>query len=163
MARNRQTPTARTRATAGRPGSGGRPAPKPAPGSANRSSGQAAGKKPAGSAVNTGATRTQAPTTSRPWRRRLERASAPVLLRLSRVPRWIQFAVMLALLLAGLFAPGTIAAVFLGLIALFLIWLLALSWPELPAPGRMGRLMVIGLVLFSALIRLSGLHVGPRH
>jgi hypothetical protein len=174
MARDRNQPTARNRASGGRPTSGARTPSKPAP-TPGRSGGKP--KQPAktnarpksASAKPTGNPKVKRPQptptsySSSPPRRRLERASAPVLLRLNAVPRWVPTAVMLLLLLAGLFSPSTIAAIFLSLVALFLAWLLALAWPTLPPPGRLARLMVIGLVLFSALVRLSGLHVGPRH
>ena len=49
-----------------------------------------------------------------------------------------------ALLVAGLMVPnGALAALFLGLLMLMLLWLIALSWPVLTAPARFMRLGVI--------------------
>ena len=175
MARNRNTPKARTRANAGRPatgsaGSRAAGAKRTSPtGTGKNQSAKAGTRRPSpgrgsGPKVARGLTNGKQPalTTSRA-RRRLERASAPVLIRLNRAPRWVPTAVMLVLLLIGLFTPGSVSAALLAAVALILAWLLALAWPTLAAQGRFARILVIGLVLFSALVRLSGLNVVRKH
>lgn len=143
---NRSKPTARNRGGSRSTGSGGRP----------RNTGRQAPKSKPAQPV-------EPVLSTNPWRRRLERASAPVLLRLHYAPRWFLSVVMIGLLLLGLFVPGPVAAVFLLLVALMITWLLALSWPALTTGNRVMRLLIIGMLLFSALIRAAGLHVPTHH
>lgn len=70
--------------------------------------------------------------------------------------------IMFALLLAGVFLPSLAAAIALAVVALLLIWLHTLSWPALGRAARIGRVIVVALVLMAALVRLSGLHFVPR-
>ena len=87
------------------------------------------------------------------FRKRLEKASAPYLVKLHSLPRWALPILMTALLLVGLFAnPEAPAGFWLGLISMLIIvgilaWLLALSWPLLTSSSRALRTFV-ALVLF---------------
>jgi hypothetical protein len=58
---------------------------------------------------------------------------------LSRLPRWLPFAVALGLAVFGALVHGPAGAVALGLVALFLAWLAYLSWPALTPPARVLR------------------------
>lgn len=85
----------------------------------------------------------------------LERWSAPALVRLTRVPRWLVAALMAVLLLAGLAVDGPIGALGLGVLAGFLAWLLALSWPVLPTASRLVRLLVVAVVTVAAVVQAT--------
>lgn len=79
----------------------------------------------------------------------LERLSAPVLLRLHGMPRWLFPFVTGILLVVGLMVTNAFAAVFfLSLLLLMLLWLIALSWPLLSPIARLMR----GAVLLSLLM-----------
>jgi hypothetical protein len=80
-------------------------------------------------------------------RERIARRSAVALLRLRRLPRWALLLAVLALTLTGLFVAGPGGAAALLVVALLLAWLLALSWPRLPAGGRLARMAVLTAVL----------------
>lgn len=79
----------------------------------------------------------------------LNRVSAPILLAMHALPRWVVPVIMGLLLAGGLFLSGPwnwLGAVLLGLVTLIVLWLYVLSWPVLPPAGRVGRaLVVIGL------------------
>lgn len=79
-------------------------------------------------------------------RQRLEQASLPALTALNRLPRWVPFLAVLALMLAGIFVP-TWGWVLLLVVVLFLLWTLYLSWPALDGTGRIMRLAVILLAV----------------
>jgi hypothetical protein len=80
--------------------------------------------------------------------------SAPYLVRLHALPRWVLPLFMTALLLVGLFAnPAATAGFWLGLVSMLiivgiLVWLLTLSWPLLSSTSRVLRTFV-ALVLFA--------------
>ncbi|HET8600482.1 MAG TPA: DUF6703 family protein [Segeticoccus sp.] len=96
--------------------------------------------------------------TSRPaspgLRGAVERASMPLLTRLSRLPRVVPFLSMLALLLVGAFLGGPVGVVLVAVAALFLAWLLYLAWPKLGGNERLMRLAVIALVVAVAVVQL---------
>jgi hypothetical protein len=76
-----------------------------------------------------------------------------VVIRLSRMPRWVVPIIALALLLGGLFTTGLIAAICLVILAAAMLWLTALSWP-LSTPGaRAMRLLGVLVVLAAAVWR----------
>lgn len=73
----------------------------------------------------------------------IERASLPLLLRLSKLPRAVPFAVLLAALVVSVFVGGVVGVVLTGLVAVFVGWLLYLGWPRLGAGERIGRVAVL--------------------
>lgn len=81
----------------------------------------------------------------------------PLLLRIHRMPRWLLAAVLAVLLLLGLLLPTSWAGLFLLLVAAFLGWLLALSWPLLDGRGRLIRAAAVLVVLAGGVARLAGL------
>lgn len=93
---------------------------------------------------------------SSPLRRAVERRSSAPLTWLSTRPRWLPFALVLALLLGGLFAPTAIALVLLAVLVVLLAWLTYLAWPKLEQSGRLTRLVVLGLVVYVAATRIAG-------
>ena len=83
-------------------------------------------------------------------RRTLERSSARPLVVLHQLPVWVVPLLLTALLIAGLSVPGLIGAVALVLVAAFLGWLAAVSWPRLTPSGRLLRVAAIAGVLVIA-------------
>ena len=86
-------------------------------------------------------------------RRTLERSSARPLVVLHQLPVWVVPLLLTALLIAGLSVPGWIGAVALVLVAAFLGWLAAVSWPRLTPSGRLLRMAAIAGVLMIARIQ----------
>ena len=83
-----------------------------------------------------------------------EEASRPALQWLSRQPRWLLLLAVLGALVAGLFLRNAVGGVVLLVLAGFLSWLLALSWPVLSPGGRYLRLGTILLLAAAAGLRL---------
>ncbi|MEY3733227.1 MAG: hypothetical protein RL347_586 [Actinomycetota bacterium] len=91
----------------------------------------------------------------------LQRISLPLLTRMTRMPKWLLVVVLSVLLVLGMIQTGSLAwlgALILGLLTLFFLWLLVLSWPAIPASGRMLRGIVVvalaGATVLKALGRL---------
>jgi hypothetical protein len=87
--------------------------------------------------------------------------SLPLLTRLSRVPKWAVVVVLAVLLVFGMIQTGPLAwlgALILGLLTLFFLWLLVLSWPAIPASGRLLRGVVVvalaGVTVLKAMGRI---------
>lgn len=76
---------------------------------------------------------------------------------LHRLPKWVIPILMVALLLLGLLIPSNWAGIFIVLIAVFLGWLLALSWPVILPGSRLFRLLVIVLVAGVGVAKMLGL------
>lgn len=84
----------------------------------------------------------------------LQRVSAPLLVQLSRVPKWALLIAVLALTIGGLLQENVIGGVLLLVLAAFAAWLAVLGWPRMSPVGRLLRLLVVGLVLYAAFTRL---------
>jgi hypothetical protein len=102
----------------------------------------------------TATTPTRGLGSSTPSRARLEAISHPLLLRLHALPGWVVPVATLVLLLAGLFLDGVIGFVCLIALAVFLGWLLALSWSAVPARGRLLRTAAVAMVIAAAVFQL---------
>jgi uncharacterized membrane protein len=89
-------------------------------------------------------------------RKQFEDLSRGPLQALNRVPRPLVVIGMAAFLVAGLLLPGGIGSVFLVILGLFLLWLIALSWPVLPTASKVMRLIVVALVFGAAVMRATG-------
>ncbi|MBA3279450.1 MAG: hypothetical protein H0U22_12195 [Geodermatophilaceae bacterium] len=87
-------------------------------------------------------------------RDRLERRSLPVLMTLRRVPQWVLFLVVLGLVVGGLLLTGPVAGALLGVVAVFLGWLLLLAWPRLTQGQRLLRGLTIAVIAGSVIWRL---------
>ncbi len=83
-------------------------------------------------------------------RRSLEQRSARPLVLLYHMPVWVIPVVMTALLITGLAVPGWPGAVALVLVAGFLGWLAAVSWPRLAPGSRLLRVAAVAGVLVVA-------------
>lgn len=89
----------------------------------------------------------------------LQRVSLPLLTRLSALPKWLIVVVMSALLVLGMIQTGSLAwlgALILGLLAVFFLWLLVLSWPVIPWSGRVLRLIVVVALVGAAFLKATG-------
>lgn len=91
----------------------------------------------------------------------LQRFSLPLLTRLSRMPKWLLVMALAVLFVFGMVQSGSLAwlgALILGLLTLFFLWLLVLSWPAIPASGRLLRGIVVialaGVTVLKAMGRL---------
>lgn len=91
----------------------------------------------------------------------LQRISLPLLTRLSRMPKWLLVVALSVLFVFGMIQSGPLAwlgALLLGLLTLFFLWLLVLSWPAIPASGRLLRAIVVvalaGVTVLKAMGRL---------
>ncbi|MGH8826499.1 MAG: DUF6703 family protein [Jiangellaceae bacterium] len=89
-------------------------------------------------------------------RARLERVSYPALVRLTQAPRWLLAVVTAAVLLGGLFAPTPWGPILLGVVVVFLVWLLALAWPKLNGGARVGRAAVVGALAAVVVAQAAG-------
>ena len=98
------------------------------------------------------------PTYKSDARRALEEKSAGPLARLHRLPRWLIPVMMGLLMLLGLFIEAAWAGIFFVLVAAFLGWLLALSWPVITPGSKMFRLLVIVVVGGVGIMRLLGIN-----
>jgi hypothetical protein len=74
---------------------------------------------------------------------------------LYQLPTWVAPLVLVVLLVAGLAAKGPAGAVALCGVAVVLGWLATLSWPQLSATGRLGRVLGVALVLALAGLQAS--------
>ena len=74
--------------------------------------------------------------------------------RLSRLPRLVPFIVLLTLLVAGALISGPARFALMGLAALFVAWVLYLSWPTLNGTERLMRLAVLLLAIAMAIVQL---------
>jgi hypothetical protein len=87
-------------------------------------------------------------------RRRIDHASLPLMTRLSRRPRLMPFLILLALLGGGLLIGGPLGFALMALGAIFVAWVLYLSWPGLSGSERIMRLAVLLLAVAMAVSRL---------
>ena len=88
-----------------------------------------------------------------------QRVSLPLLTRLTRLPKWLLVVVLSALMVLGMIQTGDLAwlgALILGLLAVFFLWLLLLSWPAIPASGRMLRGIVVVALAGAAVLKALG-------
>jgi uncharacterized protein DUF6703 len=88
-------------------------------------------------------------------RRRVEQSSARPLVWLHQQPVWLPPLVVALLLVVGLAVPGWLGAAAMVLVAAFLGWLAALSWPRLTQGGRLLRLAAVAGVLVVAVIQAT--------
>jgi hypothetical protein len=91
-----------------------------------------------------------------PARASVEQRSATPLLWLHQLPAWLLPVLAVALLVTGLAVGGWGGAIALGGLAVVLGWLAMLSWPRLPARGKLLRLSAVAVVVLVAVLR--GLH-----
>lgn len=89
----------------------------------------------------------------------LQRISLPLLTRLSRMPKWLLVVALSVLFVFGMIQSGPLAwlgALILGLLTLFFLWLLVLSWPAIPASGRLLRAIVVVALAGVTVLKATG-------
>ena len=99
------------------------------------------------------------PRTVSPARARFEQQSAPVLRVLHGAPRWVIIILPAVLLFGGLVSTGPwapLGALLLVLVAAYLAWLLALSWPAITPGPRFIRALTVAAILGLAGLKLLG-------
>lgn len=133
MPSQRPQPRRKSNRRPGSPGSGSR-SPRPA---ANRRPGPA-GPPPSSA------------------RAKLEKVSYPILVRLSGLPKWLLGILTGGLLLGGLLAPSPWGPAMLGLVTVFLLWLLVLAWPRLSGSARLTRAVVVAALAAAVAARAAG-------
>lgn len=74
--------------------------------------------------------------------------------KLSRLPRLAPFVILLTLLVAGVLIGGPPGFVLMALAAIFVAWVLYLSWPRLSSSERIMRLAVLMLAVSMAVVQL---------
>ena len=93
------------------------------------------------------------------FRPALERFSAPLLIKLHAMPRWLVPILLAVFLFFGLIASGPwalLGAVFLGIDALFVAWLSALAWPVLTPGSRLARVVVVVVLVGLTILKATG-------
>ncbi|NMM24486.1 MAG: hypothetical protein HHJ11_13535 [Phycicoccus sp.] len=95
------------------------------------------------------------PNTLRPS---IERASLPLVTKLTSLPRAVPFLLLLALLVAGVMIAGPVGFILMSVGAVFVGWILYLSWPRLTSSERIMRSAVL---LLAAVLAITLLF--PRH
>ncbi len=91
------------------------------------------------------------PNTLRPS---IERASLPLVTKLNGLPRVVPFLLLLALLVAGVVIAGPVGFILMALAAVFVGWILYLSWPRLTSSERVMRSAVLLLAAAMAVTML---------
>lgn len=81
-------------------------------------------------------------------------ASAPVLARIAVLPKPLLPVLMAVGVFAGLGAGGAAGLVCLLAVAAVLSWLLTIFWPVTPKPGRVLRVIAIGLVVLVGVLQV---------
>jgi hypothetical protein len=99
-------------------------------------------------------TASSAPGTS--LRERFEDFSRPILLRMQAMPGFLIPVTLGILLFFGLTLNATWSGILLILIALFLFWLTAVSWPRITTGSRILRVVVDVAVLVLGVLKLAG-------
>ena len=74
--------------------------------------------------------------------------------RLSSLPKAVPFLVLTAVLVAGVIVHGPVGFVLMALAAVFVGWILYLSWPRLTSSERIMRSAVLLLAAAMAVTRL---------
>jgi hypothetical protein len=83
--------------------------------------------------------------------------SAPLLLRIHALPRFVFPLFTLGLLLLGLFLEsGVLGGAFLLALAVVLLWLVALSWRLLTPAARLMRSLAMFVLIAYAIGRITG-------
>ena len=95
------------------------------------------------------------PSTLRPS---IERASLPLVTKLTGLPRAVPFLLLLALFVAGVMIAGPAGFILMSLGTAFVAWILYLSWPRLTSSERIMRSAVLLLATVMAITLLF-----PRH
>ncbi len=85
-------------------------------------------------------------------RKRVTDLSAPTLLRIHGLPKFLVPALIVGLMLLGLFLPAPYSGIALSVVCLFIGWLMYLSWPLLDSKSRLIRLLVFVILVAATAI-----------
>lgn len=87
----------------------------------------------------------------------LQRVSTPILLKIHSWPRFVFPLLLASVLLGGLFSTTPLlSGVLLAIVALVLLWLVALSWPLLTGGQRLIRSLLVLALIFYTVARFNG-------
>jgi hypothetical protein len=89
-------------------------------------------------------------------RERFEDFSRPILMRMQAMPGFLIPVTLGILLFLGLTLNATWSGILLMLIAIFLFWLTAVSWPRITTGSRVLRLVVDVAVFVLGVLKLAG-------
>jgi hypothetical protein len=82
-------------------------------------------------------------------RKRVTDLSAPILLRIHGLPKFLVPGLIAVLMLLGLFLPAPYSGVALTVVSVFIGWLMYVSWPLLDSKSKLIRSLVF-LILIAA-------------
>ena len=82
-------------------------------------------------------------------RKRVTDLSAPILLRIHGLPKFLVPGLIAVLILRGLFLPAPYSGVALTVVSVFIGWLMYVSWPLLDSKSKLIRFLVF-LILIAA-------------
>jgi hypothetical protein len=85
-------------------------------------------------------------------RKRLTDLSAPALLRIHSLPKFLVPGLIAVLMLLGLFLHTPYSGAALTVVAVFIGWLTYLSWPLLDSKSRLIRLLVFLILIAAAAV-----------
>ena len=88
-------------------------------------------------------------------RKSIERKSAPLLISLSRLPKFITPVIVGILLFIGLSQRNALGVVCIAVVATFIIWLSYLAWPVLDPRARVVRSLLIGMLLVGTILNFT--------
>ena len=86
-------------------------------------------------------------------RKAITEASAPTLLRIHTFPKFVVPALIAGLMVLALFLEGPLAGICLAIVAVFIGWLMYLSWPLLDGRSRVIRLLVLGILVAATFVK----------
>lgn len=86
-------------------------------------------------------------------RKSITEASAPVLLRIHTFPKFLVPAAIAGLMVLALFLNGFWSGICLSIVAVFIGWLMYLSWPLLDGRSRIVRLFVFGILISATVLK----------
>lgn len=95
-----------------------------------------------------------APAGTDGFRARVEEASRPLLLRLSKLPKLAIPLLSIAVLAVGVLAPVAVGVPALVLVMLWMAWLGYLSWPAVNGGQRLMRVATVAIVGLAIVMRV---------
>ena len=84
----------------------------------------------------------------------IESASRPLLVFLARLPRFVVPIAMVAVTVGGLMTQPPVSGLLVALLALFITWLVFLSWPALSRGNRISRIVILAMLWAYAVTKL---------